>query len=101
MVTYLDKMIDTVSGALQSEPETAQRKWLIAPNVGERVAAIIGTEMRGVSPDALDEVASSLKLIVARMEKGLRSVNQLIVRRGLWTVWRCGHMTLTEDHMYR
>ena len=53
----------------------------MAPSVGERVAAIIGTEhgteMGGVSPDAscdaLGEVASSLKLVVARTEKGLRT----------------------------
>ena len=97
MVTYLDEMIDTVSGAMQSEPEVAQRKWLTAPSVGERVAAITGTEMRGVSPDALDEVASSPKLLVVRAEKGLRTVNTIyLVSRGLWTAWRCGHLT-TED----
>ena len=53
MVVYLDEMIDTVDYALQSEPEAAQRKWLRARNMGEEVAAIIGTEVRGVSPDAL------------------------------------------------
>ena len=52
MVVYLDEMIDTVDCALQSEPEAAQRKWLRAQNVGEKVAAIVGTEVRGVSPDA-------------------------------------------------
>ena len=96
VVAYLDEMIDTVSGALQSEPEAAQRKWLMAPNVGERVTAIIGTEMRGVSPDALARLArwrrrAGLKLMVARMEKGLRTVNQLSeswpVHVGSLVVW--------------
>ena len=49
MVVYLDEMIDTVDYALQSEPEVAQEKWLGARNVGEKVAAIVGTEMRGIS----------------------------------------------------
>ena len=43
------------------------------------VAAIVGTEMRfmrGVSPDALGEVAASLKLLVGRAEKELRIVNK-------------------------
>ena len=56
MVVYLDEMTNTVDDALQSEPEAAQRKWLMAQNVGGRVAAIVGTEMRGVSPDALGRV---------------------------------------------
>ena len=51
MVVYLDEMIDTVDCALQSGAEAAQRKWLRAQNVGEKVAAIVGTEVRGVSPD--------------------------------------------------
>jgi hypothetical protein len=38
------------------------------------VAAIVGTEMRGVSPG---EVASSLKLLVDRAEKVLRIVNKV------------------------
>ena len=64
MVVYLDEMIDTVDYALQSEPEAAQIKWLGARNVGEKIAAIVGTEARGVSPDGLSEVATSLKLLV-------------------------------------
>ena len=35
MVVYLDEMIDTADNALQSEPKAAQRKWLMAQNVGE------------------------------------------------------------------
>ena len=37
-VVYLDEMVDTVDYALQSEPEAAQRKWLGARNMGEKVA---------------------------------------------------------------
>ena len=71
-------MVDTVDYALQSEPElkAAQRKLLGARNMGEKVAAIIGTEMRGVSPDALGEVAAGLKLLVRRAETALRTVNK-------------------------
>jgi hypothetical protein len=76
MVVYLDEMVDTVDYALQSEPEAAQRKWLEARNMGEKVAAIVGTEMRGVSPDALGEVAAGLKLLVRRAETALRTVNK-------------------------
>ena len=76
MVVYMDEMIDTVDYALQSEPEAAQGKWLRAQNVGGKVAAIVGTEVRGVSPDALGEVAASLKLLVRRAEKALRTVNK-------------------------
>ena len=54
MVVFLDEMVDTVDYALQSEPEAAQRKWLRAHNMGEKVAAIIGTEMRRVSPGTPD-----------------------------------------------
>ena len=69
-------MIDTVDYALHSEPEAAQSKWMEARNVGEKVTAIVGTEMRGVSPDALGEVATSLKLLVRQAEKALRIVNK-------------------------
>ena len=40
------------------------------------MAAVIGTEMTGVSPDGLTEVATSLKLLVRRSEKALRTVNK-------------------------
>ena len=67
IVVHLGEVIDTVSGALQSKPNATQRKWLMAPSVGEWVAAIVDTEMRGVSPDAL---ASGLKLLVDRAARG-------------------------------
>ena len=76
MIDYLDEMVDTVDYALQTEPEAAQRKWLRALSMNEKVADIIGTEMRGVSPDALGEVAASLKLLVRRAEQALRTVNK-------------------------
>ena len=56
-------MVDTVDSALQTEQKAAQRKWLRARSMREKVAAILGTEMRGVSADALGEVATSLKLL--------------------------------------
>ena len=70
-------MIITVGEALQFEAETAQQRWLSASSMSEKVTAIIGTEMRGVSPEALEEMSSSLKTMVAKMEGGLRTVNQL------------------------
>ena len=76
MVDDLDEMIGTVGCALQSEPKTVQMKWVEARNVGEKVAAIVGTDMRGVSPDGLSEVATGLKLLVRRTEKALRIVNK-------------------------
>ena len=30
VIVYLDQMIETIDDALQSEPEAAQRKWLMA-----------------------------------------------------------------------
>ena len=49
---------------------------MAARNVEEKVGAIVGMEMRGVSPDALGEVASALKLLVRTSEKALRTVNK-------------------------
>ena len=76
MVDYLDEMVGTVDDALCSEPEAAQNKWMAARNMGEKVAAIVGMETRGVSPDALSEVAAGLKLLVRRAEAALRTVNK-------------------------
>jgi hypothetical protein len=44
--------------------------------MGEEVAAVVGTDMGRVSPDALSEVATGLKLLVRRAEKALRTVNK-------------------------
>ena len=76
MVDHLDEMVGTVDDALCSEPEAAQNKWMAARNMGEKVAAIVGMETRGVSPDALSEVAAGLKLLVRRAETALRTVNK-------------------------
>ena len=43
--------------------------------MSEKVAVVVGTWMRGVSPDSLGEVAASLKLLVRRAEQALRTVN--------------------------
>ena len=75
MVDYLFEMVDTINCALQTEPEGAQRRWLRAHSMREKVAAIMSTEMRGVSPGALGEVAASLKLLVRRAEQALCIVN--------------------------
>jgi hypothetical protein len=63
----LDEMIDTVDCALCSE--TA------AQSVEEKVRAIVGMEVRGVSPDALSGVASALRLLVRSTETALRTMN--------------------------
>ena len=44
--------------------------------MGEKVAAIVGMETRGVSPEALSEVAAGLKLLVRRAEVALRTANK-------------------------
>ena len=78
MVEHMDEMKVTVGAALQSEPdEAAQRKWLSATSMGERVTAIIGMDMRRMSSEVTDIVASGLKLMVSKMEKGLRTINLL------------------------
>ena len=76
MLDYLLKMFETVNSALQTEPEAAQRKWLRAHTMGEKVAATVGTEMGEVSPDTLGEVAAILKLLIRRAEQALRIVNK-------------------------
>ena len=76
MLDYLFVMVETVDYALQTEPETAQKEWLRVHSMSEKVTAIAGTEMRRVSPDALGEVAASLKLLVRRAEQALRTVNK-------------------------
>ena len=82
----MDEMTITMGGTLQSEPETAQRKWLMAQNMGQRVAAIISMEMGRVQAEVVDKVASSLRLMVSKMEKGLRSINQFQLHRSVWPV---------------
>ena len=76
VITGQVEMIDTVDCALCSETEAAQSRWMAARNVEEKVGAIVGMETRGVSPDALGEVASALKLLVRRAETALRTVNK-------------------------
>ena len=51
-----------MGSALRSEPETVQVKWAEARSVGEKVAAIVGTDMRRVSPDAMCEMHQSMHL---------------------------------------
>jgi hypothetical protein len=90
VLVYIDEMIDSVDYALCSETEAAQSKWMAARNVEEKVVAVIGMETRGVSPDALSEVASALKLLVRRAETALRTGN-----KAGWIAWRYGHRAVT------
>ena len=41
MVEYLFEMVETVDYALQTEPEVAQRKWLRAHSMRQKVAALV------------------------------------------------------------
>ena len=75
MLPHLDEMIQTVGEALQSEQEAAQSRWLQAQNVGEKVAVAVGMDVTRLSPEALREVAASLKLLVRRTERELRMLN--------------------------
>ena len=87
MVEHMDEMKVTVGEALQSEPdEAAQRKWLSAENMGERVAAIISMDTRRMSSEVTDVVASGLKLMVSKMEKGLRTINLFQLQGLIWPV---------------
>ena len=87
LVENMDEMKFTVGAALQTEPdEAAQRRWLSATSMGERVAAIIGMDMRRMSSEVTDIVASGLKLMVSKMEKGLRSINQFQLQGSIWQV---------------
>ena len=48
---------------------------IAARSVEEKVRAIVGMEVRGVSPDALSGVASALRLLVRSTETALRTMN--------------------------
>ena len=81
----MDEMKITVGETLQSEPdEAAQRKWLKAENMGQWVTAIISMDTRRMSSEAIDTVASGVKLMVSEMEKGLRSINQFQLQGSIW-----------------
>ena len=71
-----DDMIGTVNGALQSEPEETQQRWLRAHNVGEKVSAVVSMEVKGVSPDALREIGLAVKTMVGKAEAKLAAVNE-------------------------
>ena len=76
-----------MSEALRSETDEAvQRKWLVAENMAQRVTAIISMEMRRTSSEAIDKVASGLRSMVSKMEKGLRSINQFQLQESIWPV---------------
>jgi hypothetical protein len=49
---------------------------MAARSVEGKVRAIVGMETRGMSPDALSEVASALKVLVRSSETALRTVNK-------------------------
>ena len=77
MVDCLDEMIDTVDCALCSETEAVQSGWMAAQSVEEKVRAIVGMGVRGISPDALSGVASALRLLVRGTETALRTMNMV------------------------
>ena len=54
--------------------------------MGQRVAAIISMDMRRMSSEAIGAVASGLKLMVSKMEKGLRTINQFQLQGLIWPV---------------
>ena len=83
----MDRMTITMGETLQSEPdEAAQRKWLKVENMGHWVTAIISMETRRMSSGVIDTVASGLKSMVSKMEKGLRSINQFQLQGSIWPV---------------
>ena len=49
---------------------------MAARSIEEKVRAIVGMEVRGVSLDALSEVASALQLLVRSAETALRTMNK-------------------------
>ena len=70
------EMIAAVGGAMQSEPEETQQRWLRAHNVGEKVSAVVSMEVKGVSPDALREIGLAVKTMVGKAEAKLAAVNE-------------------------
>jgi hypothetical protein len=50
--------------------------WLSAEGLGRKVRALVGVEMRGVSPEVLVEIGSSLRDMVEKTETRLRAVNE-------------------------
>ena len=47
----------------------------MAENMGQQVTAIVNMEMRRMNSEVIDKVASGLRSMVSKMEKGLRSIN--------------------------
>ena len=76
MEEYVDEMIAAVGAAMQSENEEVQRRWLSAEGLAGKVRALVGMETRGVSPEVLDEMGSSLRDMIEKMEARLRIVNE-------------------------
>ena len=64
--------------------------------MGQWVTAIINMEMKRMSSDAIDKMASGLRSTVSGMEK----VGDLLVsfsckgRYDRWIIWRFGHLML-------
>ena len=73
----IDGMIATVNGALQSEPDETQQRWLMAHSVGDKVAAVVNMEVKRVSPDALREIGRAVKTMVGKAEVMLTTVNEI------------------------
>ena len=76
MEEYVDEMIAAVGAAMQSENEEVQRRWLSAEGLAGKVRALVGMETRGVSPEVLVEMGSSLRDMVEKVEDRLCIVNE-------------------------
>ena len=76
MEECVDEMIATVGAAMQSENEEVQKRWLSAEGLAGKVRALVGMETRGVSPEVLVEMGSSLRDMVEKVEDRLCIVNE-------------------------
>ena len=62
-------MLIEIGHSLSSEREDVQAKWLSAEGLNEKVATVVGMDVREISPDALREMSLSLKNMVCTVEE--------------------------------
>jgi hypothetical protein len=69
------EMVVEVGHSLSSEKEDTQARWLAAEGQKDKVAVLVGMEVKSLSEDALQEVGLSLKTMVSKVEGKLHAMN--------------------------
>ena len=75
MEEWVTEMVVEVGHSLSSEKEDVQARWLAVEGQKEKVAEIVGMEVRSLSEDALQEMGLSLKTMVSKVEGKLHAMN--------------------------